>query len=62
MLEYFFNILVMFGHVVWVDEYVIQIDYNTNVQKVGENVIYKLLKAMGALIRLKGITDHLNDP
>jgi len=52
----------MFGHVVWVDEYVIQIDYNTNVQKVGENVIYKLLKAMGALIRLKGITDHLNDP
>jgi len=44
MLEYFFNILVMFGHVIWVDEYIIQIYYNTDIQKVRKNVIYKLLK------------------
>ena len=44
MLEYFFNILVMFGHVIQVDEYIIQIDYNIDIQKVRENVIHKLLK------------------
>ena len=32
MLEYFFNIPVMFRHVIQVDEYIIQIDYNTDIQ------------------------------
>ena len=44
MLEYFLNMLVMFRHVIWVDEYIIQIDHNTNIQRVRENVIYELLK------------------
>jgi len=44
MLEYFFYMLVMFGHVVWVYEYIIQIDHNIDIQKVREKVIYELLK------------------
>ena len=44
MLEYFFYILVMLGYVIQVDEYIIQIDHDTNIQKVGENVIHKSLE------------------
>jgi len=44
MLEYFFNMLVMFKHVIWVDKYIIQIDYDTDIQKVRENVIHELLE------------------
>ena len=44
MLKHFFNMPVMFRHVIQVDKYIIQIDYNTDIQKVGENVVYKLLK------------------
>jgi len=36
--------LVIFKHVIWVDEYIVQIDHNTNIQKVRENIIYKLLE------------------
>ena len=44
MLEYFFYMPVMLGHVIQVDEYIIQIDHNTDIQKVGENVVYELLE------------------
>ena len=44
MFEYFIYMPVMFRHVIRVDEYIIQIDYNTNIQKVRENVVYELLK------------------
>ena len=43
-LEHFLNMLAMFRHVVWVDEYIIQIDHDTNIQKVREKVVHKLLK------------------
>jgi len=33
--------LVIFGHVIQVDEYIIQIDYNTDIQNVRENVIHE---------------------
>ena len=49
MLEYFFNMLVIFRHVIQVDEYIIQIDYNTNIQKVREHVIYELLESCGSI-------------
>ena len=45
MLEYFFHILVMFKHVIWIDKYIIQIDYNTNIQKIRKNVIHESLKS-----------------
>jgi len=35
---------VMFIYVIWVDEYIIQIDHDINIQKIREEVIYKLLK------------------
>ena len=44
MLEYFFYIPVMFRHVIQVDEYIIQIDHNTDIQEIRENIIHELLK------------------
>jgi len=34
MLEYFFNMLVMFRYVIQVDEYIIQTDYDIDIQQV----------------------------
>ena len=53
MLEYFSYILVMFGHVIQVDEYIIQIDHNTDIQKVGENVIHESLEDHGSIGKTK---------
>ena len=53
-LEYFFNIPVMFRHVVLVDKYIIQIDHNTNIQNIRENVIYKSLKDYRSIDKTKG--------
>jgi len=36
--------LVMFRHIIRVDEYIIQIDHNTDIQKVRENIIHELLE------------------
>ena len=54
VLEYFFHMLVMFGHVIQVDEYVIQIYHNTDIQKVRENVIHELLKSCGSISKTEG--------
>ena len=53
MLKYFFYILVMFKHVIQVDEYIIQIDHNINIQKIGENVIHESLKSHGNIGKTK---------
>jgi len=53
MLEYFFYMLVMFGHV-QVDEYIIQIDHNINIQEIGENVIHELLKVCRSISKTEG--------
>ena len=42
MLEYFFYMPVMFGHIIQVDEYIIQIDHNTDIQNIRENVVHEL--------------------
>ena len=44
MLEYFFNMLVMFKHIIQVNKYIIQMDYDTDIQKVRENIIHELLE------------------
>ena len=54
ILKYFFNILVVFRHVIRVDEYIIQIDHNIDVQNVRENVIYKSLKGCGSIGKTEG--------
>ena len=48
-LKYFFHMLVMLGHVIQVDEYIIQIDHNTDIQKIRENVIHELLESHGSI-------------
>jgi len=53
MLEYFFYMLVIFGHVIQVDEYIIQIDHDIDIQKVRENVVHELLKSCGSIGKTK---------
>ena len=54
MLEYFLNMLVIFRHVIWVDKYIIQIDHNTNIQNIGEEVIYKSLEGYENISKTEG--------
>ena len=44
----------MFEHVIWVDEYIIQINHNTNIQKIRENFVHKLLKDYRIIDKTKG--------
>ena len=53
MHEYFFNMLVIFRHVIQIDKYIIQIDYDTDIQEIGENVIHKSLKNCGSISKTK---------
>jgi len=52
-LEYFFHMPVMLGHVIQVDKYIIQIDHDTDIQKVRENVVYKSLEGHGSIGKAK---------
>ena len=54
MLEYFFHMPVMLGHVIRVDEYIIQIDHDTDIQKIGENVVHKLLEGHRSIGKTEG--------
>ena len=54
ILEYFFYMLVMLGHVIQVDEYIIQIDNDTDIQKVRENVIHESLEDYGSIGKTEG--------
>ena len=54
MLEYFFYMPVMLGHVIQVYEYIIQIDHNTDIQKVGENVVHELLEGCENISKTEG--------
>jgi len=53
MLKYFFYMLVMLRHIIRVDEYIIQIDHDTDIQKVGENVIHELLEGCRSIGKTK---------
>ena len=53
MLEYFFYMPVMLRHVIQVDEYIIQIDNDTDIQKVRENIVHELLKGHGSIGKTK---------
>ena len=58
MLEYFLNMPVMFRNFIWVDniwvdKYIIQIDYNIDIQKIRENVIYESLKGCRSIGKTK---------
>ena len=54
ILEYFFYMPVMLGHIIQVDEYIIQIDHDTDIQKVRENVIHELLEDHGSISKTEG--------
>ena len=53
MLKYFFYMPVMLGHVIWVDEYIIQIDHDIDIQKIRENVIHESLEGYGSISKTK---------
>jgi len=42
--EYFFGMLAVYKHVIRINEYIIQIGYNTDIQKIRKNIIHELLK------------------
>jgi len=44
----------MFGYVIGVDKYIIQIDHNTNIQEIGKKIIYKSLESCGSVGKTKG--------
>ena len=46
--------LVIFGHVIQVDEYIIQVNHNTDIQMIRENIIHKLLKGYGSIGKTEG--------
>ena len=54
MLEYFFYMLVIFEHVIRVNEYIIQIDHNIDIQKIGENVVHESLEGRGSIGKTEG--------
>jgi len=54
MLEYFFHMPVMLGHAIRVDEYIIQIDHDTYIQKIRENVVHELLEGRGSIGKTEG--------
>jgi len=54
ILEYFFYMPVMLGHVIQVDEYIIQIDHDIDIQKVRENVVHELLEGRRSISKTKG--------
>jgi len=54
MLEYFFYMLVLLGHVIQVDEYIIQIDHNKDIQKIRENVVHESLEGRRSIGKAKG--------
>jgi len=54
MLEYFFYMPVMLGHTIPVDEYIIQIDHNTDIQNIGENVIHESLEGCRNIGKAEG--------
>ena len=54
MLKYFFYMLVMFGHVIQVDKYIIQIDHDIDIQEIRENVVYESLKDYGSIGKTEG--------
>jgi len=54
ILEYFFNMPVVFGHVICIDEYIIQIYYDTDIQKVRKDVVHELLKSYRSIGKTKG--------
>jgi len=52
-LEYFFYMPMMLGHVIQVDEYIIQIYYDTDIQNIRENVIHESLEGCGSVGKTK---------
>ena len=53
-LEYFFYMLVMLRHVIRVDEYIIQIDHNTDIQKIRINVVHESLESHRSIGKTEG--------
>jgi len=45
---------VMLGHVIQVDEYIIQIDHDTDIQKIRENVVHESLEGCRSIGKAKG--------
>jgi len=45
--------LAIFRHVIGVDKYIIQIDHNTDIQKIKEKVVYKSIEDCRSIDKTK---------
>ena len=54
ILKYFLNMPVMFRHIIHVNKYIIQINYNIDIQEIGKKIIYKLLESCKSISKTKG--------
>ena len=54
MLEYFFYMPVMLEHAIPVDEYIIQIDHDTDIQNIRENVVHESLEGCRSIGKAEG--------
>jgi len=54
MFEYFFYMLMMLRHVIQVDEYIIQIDHNTDIQQIRENIVHESLEGHRSINKTEG--------
>jgi len=51
--EHFLNMLVVYRHVIRVDEYIIKVDYNTNIQKIRKYDVHELPEDYGSIGKIK---------
>ena len=51
--EHFFNMLVVYRHVIRVDVYIIKVDYNTNIQKIREYDVHELPEDYESIGKIK---------
>ena len=51
--EHFFDMLSVHRHVIRVDEYIIKVDYNTNIQNVREYIVHELPEDCGSIGKTK---------
>jgi len=51
--EYFFNMLIVYRHVIRVNVYIIKVDYNTNIQKIREYDVHELPEDYESIGKIK---------
>ena len=52
-MQHFLDMILMFGHVIQVNKNVVKVNYYTDVRKIGEDIVYELLKGYRSISEAK---------